>query len=70
MFERLREIRIARKISCEQLSALLGLKTRSAYQKKEMGNIPFKLEEAKQVADFFGMNMEDIFFTEEVSCGD
>ena len=34
-----------------------------------MGNIPFKPEEAKQIADFFVMNMEDIFFSEEVSCG-
>ena len=67
MFEHLRELRTAKNITCEQMSHLLGLKTRSAYQKKEIGNTPFTLHEAKVIADYFGKNIGEIFFEGEVS---
>ena len=67
MFEKLREIRTQKGVTCKQLAELLGLKTRGAYQKKEMGNVPFTLEEAKRIADFFRMDINDVFFAHEVS---
>ena len=70
MFERLRILRNEKGVTCEQLSILLGLKTRGAYQKKEAENVPFTLEEAKKIADFFKKNINEVFFTHEVYCED
>ncbi len=67
MFEKLKEIRNKNNVTCEYLSTLLGLKTRGAYQKKESGSVPFTLNEAKIIADYFGKNINDIFFENEVS---
>ena len=65
MFDKLREARKIQNLTCQQISNLLGLKTRSAYQKKEQGRVPFRLEEAKKIADFLGTKVEDIFFNDE-----
>lgn len=67
LFEKLRETRLIEKVTCEQLANLLGFKTKGAYHKKEQGNVPFTLEEAKIVADYFHKNINDIFFKNEVS---
>ena len=67
MFDRLRGLRNAQNITCEQMSSLLGLKTRGAYQKKETGNVPFTLREAKVIADFLGHDISEVFFDDEVS---
>lgn len=67
MFEKLRVTRESNNVTCEQLSHILGLKTRGAYHKKENGLVPFTLSEAKLIADYFGECVEDIFFNEEVS---
>jgi DNA-binding XRE family transcriptional regulator len=67
VFDKLRSIRIAEGKTCKDLSAVLGLHTRGAYHKKEAGSVPFKLIEAKAVADFFGVSIEDIFFDDEMS---
>ena len=61
MFIKLREYRRSNKVTGEQLSNLLGLKTKSGYYKKELGRVPFTLEEAKTVADFFQKDINDIF---------
>lgn len=67
MFENLKQTRKSNKVTCEQLSELLGFKTRGAYHKKENGNVPFTLDEAKIIADYFQRDINDIFFANEVS---
>jgi DNA-binding XRE family transcriptional regulator len=67
VFEKLRKIREQHNATCEQLSNLLGFKTRGAYQKKETGNVPFTLDEAKKISDYFQIDIQDIFFENEVS---
>ena len=68
MLEKLKALRHEKGTTCEQLSDLLGFKTRGAYHKKESGNVPFTLKEAKVLADYFGKDINDIFFVHEVSC--
>lgn len=41
-----------------QIVKLLGLKTASAYNKKENGKVPISLEEAKILADHFNQPIE------------
>ncbi len=67
MFDQLRKIRKENKVSCAEMAAALGLKTRSAYHKKENGYVPFSLQEGKKVSDYFGLSMEAIFFSSGVS---
>ena len=62
MFEKLRRIRNERNISALEMANLLGLKTAAAYYKKENGTINFTLEEAKKIADYLKMPIEEIFF--------
>lgn len=61
MYKKLRETRESRKITCEHLSCVLGLKIRSAYHKKENGLVPFTLHEAKLIADYFDKPIDYIF---------
>jgi DNA-binding XRE family transcriptional regulator len=70
MFERLRFLRRERKLTCEDMAKLLGLETKAAYSKKELGHTRFTLAEAKKIADSFGLRIEDIFFANEVSSKD
>lgn len=67
MFERLRELRVARGISAQTMAECIGLETQAAYYKKETGAVKFSLIEAKCIADFFGLTIEEIFFANEVS---
>lgn len=67
MFDRLKEIRAREGASCERMALVLGLETKSAYSKKENGDVKFTLVEAKKIADFFNMTIESIFFENEVS---
>ena len=56
----LKEMRKAKGETQSDLAALLGLKTASAYNKKENGKVPLTLNEAKILADHFGKPL-DIF---------
>lgn len=67
MFEKLRQIRINKNISAEKISKILNLETKAAYYKKEAGTVKFTLIEAKKIADYFNMTIEEIFFDNEVS---
>lgn len=67
MFERLREIRMSKGITCEMMAKALGLQTKSAYSKKELGRTPFSLADAKIISDTLGYSIEEIFFDNEVS---
>ncbi|BCZ46972.1 hypothetical protein psyc5s11_30390 [Clostridium gelidum] len=62
MYANLRVTRNTNSISVKQMCNLLGLKTKAAYYKKEMGNVNFTLIEAKKISDFFNMPIEEIFF--------
>lgn len=70
MFERLRELRKEKGLTCEAMAEALGLETKSAYSKKENGNTKFSLDDAKKVSSILGKSIEDIFFTDEVSFED
>ena len=67
MYSKLRATRLHEKVTCDRLASLLGFKTKSAYHKKEQGNVPFTLEEAKIIADYFKKDINDIFFENEIS---
>jgi len=67
LFDKLKETRLNEKITCEQLANLLGFKTKGAYHKKEQGSVPFTLEEAKIISDYFNKGINEIFFENEVS---
>lgn len=41
-----------------EIAKLLGLKTASAYSKKESGKVPVSLEEVKILADHYGKPIE------------
>lgn len=67
MYVGLRGIRKKREVPVRVLAKLLNLKTEAAYYKKESGIIKFSVEEARRIADYFGMSIEDIFFEESLS---
>ncbi len=66
MYENLREERKKRKITCETMADLLGFVNKSAYSRKETGIVRFTLLEAKKIADFFNMGVDELFFENEV----
>jgi DNA-binding XRE family transcriptional regulator len=53
-------------MTLSDMSKLIGLKTPSAYYKKENGDVPFSLEEAKIIAEKFNKPLE-IFFNNNLS---
>ena len=69
MFEKLRQMRKARKITGEEMAKKLGIQ-KAGYSKKERGSVAFTLQDAKKVSDVLGMSIDDIFFPKEVSSGD
>ncbi len=70
MFENLRKIRQEKNIKAKEIAKKIGLKTEGAYYKKETGSVPFTLEEGKIIANILEMPIEEIFFTNELSCKD
>ena len=50
----------------EEFAKIINVSTVN-YSKKENGAVKFSLNEARQIAEFFGMPIESIFFTLEVS---
>ncbi len=67
MVNRLREYRKKAKIPAKELQELLGLKTVSAYYKKEKGECPITTIEALALSDKLGAPVTDIFFSNELS---
>jgi len=67
MYVGLRRLRKNKQVPVLVLAKLLNLKTEAAYYKKESGIIKFSVEEARRIADYFGMSIEDIFFEESLS---
>jgi DNA-binding XRE family transcriptional regulator len=69
VFEELRKIRKEKNIKAIDMAILIGLKTEGAYYKKETGQVPFTLEEGKEIAKLLKMPIEKIF-KKELSCED
>lgn len=44
----------------EEIIELLGLKTTSAYSKKESGSVPFSIKELIKLSDFFGVSIDQL----------
>jgi len=66
MHVKLRKVREAAGINQMELSHLIGYSSKNAYSQKERGERKFTLEEAKKIADFFGMTIEEIFFEDSL----
>ncbi|BES63672.1 hypothetical protein SANA_01110 [Gottschalkiaceae bacterium SANA] len=62
MYVGLRKLRKNKQVPVRVLAGLLGLKTEASYYKKESGLIKFSVEEARKIAEYFEMSIEDIFF--------
>lgn len=62
MFSNLRKLRKKSNIKAIDIAKKIGLKTESAYYKKEAGTVPFTLVEGKIIADIFGLSIEEVFF--------
>lgn len=67
MYDQLRRARKAKGATCADMARKLGLKSKASYQKKEAGQIPLKLEEARVLAEALGKPMETLFFARKVS---
>lgn len=63
---RLKFLREERNVKQEEMADVLGISACN-YYKKENGSIRFSLTEAKKVADYFELSIEEIFFNNEVS---
>ena len=70
MFESLRKIRKEKNIKVLDICNILNLKTEAAYYKKETGNVPFTIDEAKKVSILFGEPIDALFFENELSLKD
>lgn len=62
MYVKLKEIREKKGITQENMAAILGYNHKSGYGKLENGDRKISVEQAKLIADFFKMSIEDIFF--------
>lgn len=56
--EILKTLRIEKGETQIEVAQLLGLKTASAYSKKENGTVPLSLEEAKILAEHYGKTVD------------
>ena len=63
----LQNLRRKHGLTLKDMATIINLQTASGYCKKELGYVPFSLEEAKVIADYFGKRIEDIFFTKELA---
>lgn len=61
---KLYSLRIKNNLRVEDMCELLDLKSKSNYHKKENGDLRISLREAKILADFFDMTIEDLFFSD------
>jgi len=61
MYKELKDSRIDKNISVSFLAKLLGLKTHSAYYKKENGMVKFTISEAILIANYFKVSVEYLF---------
>lgn len=67
MYQNLKILRKSKGISAINMAKIIGVKTVSAYTKKENGAVKFTLQEAKIISDFFHLPIEQIFFRDKLS---
>lgn len=66
MYEKLAEIRKKKKYTIKDLARVIG-KSPANYYKKEIGDVPFTLEEAEKIAQFLKKKPYNIFFNKDIS---
>lgn len=66
MNSKIKELRISKGLSCNQMAQLIGV-TKATYSKKENGLVRFSLDEAKIISDKFQETIEHIFFSFKVT---
>jgi DNA-binding XRE family transcriptional regulator len=62
--DNLKQLRADRGISISKMAEIIGVKTIGAYYKKESGLNNFSLLDSKKISDYFGLTINDIFFSE------
>lgn len=50
MFDNLRKLRKNKGFTCQTMSELMGLETKSAYSKKELGKTKISLDDARKIS--------------------
>jgi DNA-binding XRE family transcriptional regulator len=65
-YNKLNQLRKSKNIKVEDIMNTLDLKTKSAYYKKENGQIRFSLEEARLISELFKLSIEELFFKSNV----
>lgn len=63
---KVKELREQHNLKQEDMAAIIGVSPAN-YSKKEAGNIRFSLMEARKIAQYFNLKIEDIFFQNDVS---
>lgn len=66
MYEKLKEIRIKKGYTFQEMSSFLGYNSPNAYARKEKGERKFTLEEVEIISNLFNKTVEEIFFTHEI----
>ena len=61
MYQTLRGTRKLQDVSVIDITRKLGLKTTGTYYKKEQGNVPITIEEAKIISKILHTSMEKLF---------
>lgn len=59
---KLRQYRLARGLTQEEMARLLGYKDKSGYCHLENGKVAITIEKAKKIGDILGVSPEEIFF--------
>ncbi len=62
MYSKLRDKRNLQNVSADEMAMLLGLKTKSAYYKKENGDVKISISEAIIIAKHLNCTLEELFF--------
>lgn len=61
MYQTLREMRKLQDVSVVDIVKKLGFRTTGTYYKKEQGNIPITIEEAKKLSKMLHTSMDKLF---------
>lgn len=61
MYQTLRDTRKLQDVSVIDITRKLGLKTTGTYYKKEQGNVPITIEEAKIISKILHTSMDKLF---------
>lgn len=57
----LRRERKKKKLTCTDMAIAIGLKTKAGYNKKELGRVPFTVDEAKKISTLLKKSMDKLF---------